>query len=322
MIIKRYIQFISESTIEDFNSLGEWVESLMNDEYIRNIVIRYTDEFDPHLRISNVINLLDSHTQNEIKGQVQRYLETGIEEKEPYVLVSTETEELLESIQEITVSGKSVFNSFLKSLTALGKKESKPNFENCPDDFLLFYSHINLLYTDVKQIFSRFKSLSRYIDIMDYQKNELGIYYGLKCDGSFEYGFLYDSPIAIGRFKITPKIVKWLLQIESKSSESLKRELINLSHSDIILLGQIKKDMSTFNPGYFEKKAQPVVMNKVISFGYYGFGKWDNGKLDEGELENLKSNFSTFALSKKWGDKILMSIKPESFWLKIHIKLK
>ena len=36
MIIKRYIQFISESNIEDFNSLGEWVESLMDDEYIRN----------------------------------------------------------------------------------------------------------------------------------------------------------------------------------------------------------------------------------------------------------------------------------------------
>ena len=321
-MIKRYLEFINENQIEGFNSLGEWIESLMNDNYIRNIVIRYTKDYNPSLRISNVINLLDDNVQNEIKGQVERYLQTGIEEKEPHVLASTDTEDLLESIQEISISGKAIFNSFLKSLTALGKKESKPDFEICPDDFLLFYSYTNLLQDDVKQIFSRFKSLSRYIDIIDYQKNELGFYYGLKCDGTFEYGFLYESPSPIGRFKITPKIVKWLLQLESKSADSLRRELVNLSHSDIILLGQIKKDMITFNPGYFEKKAKPVIINKLISFGYFGIGKWDNGKLDEGELENLKSNFSTFALSKKWGDKILMSIKPESFWVKIHIKLK
>lgn len=322
MIIKRYIQFIKESQLQDFDSLGEWVESLMDDEYIRNIVIRYTDEFEPSLRVSNVINLLDKHTQNEIKGQVERYLETGIEDKEPYVLTSTDTEELLESNGEVSISGKSIFNSFLKSITALGKKESKPDFEKSPDDFLLFYSFSNLLYTDVKQIFERFKSLSRYINILDYQKNELGLYFGLKCDGVFEYGILYDIPNAIGRFKITPKVVKWLLEIESKSAESLKREMVNLTYKDVLLLGKIKNDMKSFNPGYHEKKTFPTINNKIISFGYYGCGKWDNGKLDEGELQNIKSNFSNFVLSKKWGDKILISIKPESFWLKIHIKLK
>lgn len=322
MLIKKYIEFIKESNLDDFNSLGEWIESLIGDDYINNIVIRYTKDLDPSIRVSNVINLLDKRTQNEIKGQIDRYLQSGIEEKDPYVLASTETEELLESVDEISISGKSIFNSFLKSLSALGRKDTNPNFEKCPDDFLIFYSYDNLLYSDVKQIFSRFKSLSRYIDLMDYQKNDLGIYYGLKCDGTFEYGFLYESPTAIGRFKITPKIVKWLLQLESKSAESLKRELVNLTHSDIILIGQIKKDMMSFNPGYFEKKIKPSVMNKVISFGYFGIGKWDNGKLDEGELENMKSNFSTFALSKKWGDKILMSIKPDSFWVKIHIKIK
>ena len=49
-----------------------------------------------------------------------------------------------ESVEEITVAGKGVFNSFLKAVTALGRKESKPNYKDCPEKFLMFYYYDNL----------------------------------------------------------------------------------------------------------------------------------------------------------------------------------
>ena len=80
--------------------------------------------------------------------------------------------------------------------------------------------------------------------------------------------------------------------------------------------------MKTFQPGYHEKKMAPMMKDKVISFGYYGIGRWDNGKLDEGEFMNIKTNFTNWLPSKKWGSKVLISVKPQSFWLYIHLKLK
>lgn len=319
-MIKKYIEFISEGQFNEFNSLGEWVESLIDDLYIRNIITRYTKEFDPSINLSNVINVLDNKEQREIKYQIDHYLENGIEEKEPQILAYTDLEPLTES--EITVAVRSIFISFLKSLTSLGQKEAQPSWEKCPDEFLLFYHYPNLQSEDVKQVFSRFKSLTRYLDMVDYQKNETDLYFGIKCDGNFEYGFHYDVLKPIGQFRLSQSVIKWICQIESKSAHSLKKELVNLTLADVITLGKIKTDMLTFNPGYHEKKLTPIIKDRVISFGYYGIGKWDNGKLDEGEYLNIKNNFTTWLLSKKWGGKILISVKPNSFWLYLHIKLK
>jgi hypothetical protein len=160
------------------------------------------------------------------------------------------------------------------------------------------------------------------LDLIDYGKKECGLYFGIKCDGTFEYGIAYDKLNPIGQFKITSSIVKWIITLESKSAASLKKEIVNLSSNDIILLGKIKNDMKDFKPGYFEKESKPTISDKVISFGYYGVGKWDNGKLDEGELMNIKNNFSSWVMSKKWGQKVLISVKPHSFWLYLSIKLK
>lgn len=319
-MIKKYIEFINEGQFNEFNSLGEWVESLIDDLYIQNIITRYTKEFDPSINLSNVINVLDNKEQREIKYQIDHYLENGIEEKEPQILAYTDLEPLTES--EITVAGRGIFISFLKSLTSLGQKEAQPSWEKCPDEFLLFYHYPNLQSEDVKQVFSRFKSLTRYLDMVDYQKNETDLYFGIKCDGNFEYGFHYDVLKPIGQFRLSQSVIKWICQIESKSAHSLKKELVNLTLADVITLGKIKTDMLTFNPGYHEKKLTPIIKDRVISFGYYGIGKWDNGKLDEGEYLNIKNNFTTWLLSKKWGGKILISVKPNSFWLYLHIKLK
>ena len=319
-MIKRYLDFIKESQINDFNSLGEWIESLINDEYVRNIIARYTKDSDHSIDLSNAINILDDKTKQEIKAQIDYYLENGIEEKEPQFLVSTDLEPLMES--EITIAGKGIFISFLKSLTSLGQKEVQPSWEKCPDGFLLFYHYPNLQSEDVKQVFSRFKSLTRYLDIIDYQKNETDLYFGIKCDGNFEYGVHYDVLKPIGQFRLSQSVIKWICQIESKSASSLKKELVNLTLADVITLGKIKTDMLTFNPGYHEKKLSPMLKDRVISFGYFGVGRWDNGKIDEGELMNVKNNFTTWLLTKRWGSKVLISVKPNSFWLYLHLKLK
>jgi hypothetical protein len=319
-MIKNYLEFIKENQINGFNTLGEWVESLISDEYVRNIVARYTKDSDHSIDLSNAINILDDKTKQEIKAQIDYYLENGIEEKEPQFTASTDLEPLTES--EITVAGKGIFISFLKSLTSLGQKEVQPSWEKCPDGFLLFYHYPNLQSEDVKQVFSRFKSLTRYLDMIDYQKNETDLYFGIKCDGNFEYGVHYDVLKPIGQFRLSQSVIKWICQIESKSASSLKKELVNLTLADVITLGKIKTDMLTFNPGYHEKKLSPMLKDRVISFGYFGVGRWDNGKIDEGELMNVKNNFTTWLLTKKWGSKVLISVKPNSFWLYLHLKLK
>ena len=334
MVIKKYLDFIKESS-DDFNSLGEWVESLSDDEYVMNIVNRYIndyndmyggDDINPSIDLSNAVNLLDDRTKEEIKQQIDEYLSNGIEEKEPVILPSTDTEELLgESVEaqpEITVAGKGIFTSFLKSLTALGQKESNPNWDLCPEDFLLYYYFPNLDSESVKQIFSRFKSLTRYLHLVDYQHNTLNLYFGVNTSGQFEYGIQYETRFTIGHFKLSQSVVKWILSLESKSSQSLKKEIVNLSYLDILTLGKIKSDMKSYTPGYFEKKLTPMLRDRVITFGFYGVGRWDNGKLDEGEYQNVKNNFTNWLMNKKWGSKILISVKPESFWLYIHIKLK
>ena len=74
-MIKRYLDFIKESQINDFNSLGEWIESLINDEYVRNIIARYTKDSDHSIDLSNAINILDDNIKDEIKYQIDNYLQ-------------------------------------------------------------------------------------------------------------------------------------------------------------------------------------------------------------------------------------------------------
>ena len=64
--------------VNDFHSLGEWVESLIDDEYVKNIVARYTKESDPSVDLSNAINILDDNTKKEIKSQIDNYLQKYI----------------------------------------------------------------------------------------------------------------------------------------------------------------------------------------------------------------------------------------------------
>ena len=340
-MIKKYLQFVKESlsekTREDFNSLGEWVEHLYGsysgDEEkslgIKAIVNRNFNtkgleslgEIGSDIRLANAINILDDNAKAEMESAIEDFLLRGTEEKEASVSVSTDLEQLTES--EMTKAGKGIFHSYLKALTALGQKEKGSNTEKCPDDFLLFYFYENLVADDVKQVFSRFMSLVPYLEHIDYGKNETSLYFGVRCDGELEYGVSYDGALTqFGSFKLSQSVIKWLNSIESKAAFMLKKELVNLSYSDIVILGKVKSEMSQYNPGYHERKLKPALIDRVISFGYQGIGVWDNGKLDESELVNLKGNFVNWLLSKSWGGKVLISVKASSYWLHIHIKLK
>jgi hypothetical protein len=318
MKIKKYINFLKES--ED-NSFGEWVESLIDHEYVKNIVNRFIGNLDPSIRVANAVNILNDWEKSEIKNQINKYLDVGIEEKEPSVRTSVNKNALLKESNSV-IKNRGIFNSFLKSLTALGRKETKSNPDKCPNNFLFFYYYDNINVDDVKSIFNRFKSLSVYNEYIQYDINRVNLYFGIRCDSNLEYGISGENLTKFGEFKLTKSNINWILSLESKSANSLKYDLVNLTLNNIETLSKIKIDMEGFNPGYYEKKSQPVIKDRIITFGWYGVGKWDNGKLDTGELWNIKNNFNMWVISKKWAGKVLISINPKSFWLWIHLKIK
>jgi hypothetical protein len=320
-MIKKYLQFIKED-INGFDTLGEWIESLIDDDYIKNIVSRFTKDSDISINLSNAINILDDNEKDDIKHQIEDYLRNGIQDKTPSIIASTDLEDINESV-DLTISGKGVFSSFLKSLTALGKKDTKEDWEKCPEDFLFYYSYVDINSDDVKQVFSRFKSLKYYMDNIDYQHNDCTLYFGIRTTTELEYGIKYDDELKpFGRFKLNNSAIKWLRNLESKSAFSIKKELVNLNFKDLLILGKIKNDMKDFNPGYHEKRLIPMIKDGIIIFGYYGLGNWNNGIIDSKELESLKNNFNTWILSKKWGNLVLSNIKTKSFWIYLSLKLK
>lgn len=321
MLIKKYLDFITESSSTE-QSFGEWVESLSDDPEIMRIVNRYIndsskiyggDDISPTIRLSNSINLLDTVTQNEIKSQIEKYLQHGIVEKDADILASTQIEKLK--------AGRGVFSSFLKTFSALGLKDSSPNWKLTPNEMLFYWESHDLDFGLVSQIFGRFRSLQIYFP--EYSNSStIKLYFGVKCSGILEYGLLTDKKLPIGEFKLNKSNLDWISNLGLKSAQSLKNHVTNLTPSDIKVLGDIKTDLQQWSPGYYESRSNPNITDRVISFGFYGFGKWDNGQLQHGELENIKSVFVEWLMTKKWAGKVLISLKANSFWLYIHLKLK
>jgi hypothetical protein len=336
-MIKKYLEFINESVDknrEDFNSLGEWVEYLYSTlkdddlEYIKNIVNRHFNisreddlsDIPSDIRLANAINILDDNTKNEIESLIKDFFENGIQEKEPTIEYSTDLEPLTES--DISMSGKNIFTSFLKCLTALGKKDTQTNFDVCPDDFLLFYHFDNINVEDLKSVFNRFSSLKRYLELISYDMNEVNLYFGVRLSGNFEYGINLDKLYPIGQFKLSAGVIKWILGLDSKSAFNLKKDLVNYSHNDLLVLSKIKSDIKNFSPGFFDKKSSISIKDRILTIGYFGIGNWDNGQLDSGEYENIKQNFNSWIISKKWSDKVQYNVKPNSSWVYLNLKLK
>ena len=319
-MIKRYNDFIKESfSQENHHSLGEYIEQLAeNDEFIQMIVGQMTGDIDASIRMSNAINLLDDLTKVELLKRVENHL-NGVEgETHVSTTVDAETVTPTEPVQESY--GKNVLNTFFKCLTALGFKDNTSQTNEIPAEFLIFFKFTGVESSKIQGVFNRFKSLQSIK--VDYTNPTMGLYFGIKCDGLFEYGYYYDELIPIGQFKLTKSIYNQIKLSDLKSASGLKKILVNLNFEDILLMCKIKLEMDNFNPGYFEQKMVPQVNDRLMTFGYYGVGKWDNGQLDAGELENVKNNLKTFLMKYRWSEKIMISVFPNKFWIYIQIKLK
>ena len=316
-MIKRYNDFIQESfSKENHHSLGEYIEQLAeNDEFIQMIVGQMTGDIDVSIRMSNAINLLDDLQKVELLKRVENHL-NGVEGKTH--VAATVDAKTVEPIDE--AYGKNVLNTFFKCLTALGFKENSPQTNEVPTEFLMFFKLSGVDSSRIEGVFRRFKSLQS-INV-DYSHPTMGLYFGIKCDGNFEYGYYYDVLIPIGQFKLTKSTYNQIKLSELKSASGLKKILVNLNFEDILLMSKIKVEMDKFNPGYFEQKMVPQILERTMTFGYYGVGKWDNGQLDAGEFENVKNNLKTFLMKYKWSEKIMISVQPSKFWVYIQIKLK
>ena len=313
-MIKKYDQFIQESfNKEEHHSLGEYIEELSkDDEFIQMLIGEYTSQVDPSISVSNAINVLDDMQQLELLKRVELHLNNH----EGDIDVSTSTP--VDLVEESY--GKNILATFMKCLTALGFKDNTPESKEVPAEFLVFFKFTGVDSSKIESVFKRFKSLSS-IKI-DYTQPKMGLYFGIKCDGQFEYGYYYDELIPIGQFKLNKSSFNSLKLSDLKSASGLKKILVNLNLNDILLMSKIKMEMDKFQPGYFEQKMTPQINDRVMTFGFYGVGKWDNGQLDEGELMNIKGNLKTFLSKYKWSEKIQISVVPSKFWVYINIKLK
>jgi hypothetical protein len=319
-MIKNYNQFIRES-FNGFRTIGEYIESISkNNDYALNIISQYTQDIDPTIRLANAINLLDKSTQDFIIKMIQDHKNGTEEQKEPVVSAYTDAN-LLEANE--VIAGKNLFKCYLKVFTALGLKDTKPDWEKTPESFLIYFKTGLVDVNVVKSVMARYRQFDTFINEINYTHNECQLYFGIKCDSTFEYGIgTEDQIIPIGKFKLTKGILNWILTLDSPSAINLKRELLHLDINKIALFCKIKNEMKNFIPGSSEKKMNPQINGDIITFGYYGIGKWDNGKIDMGELENTKSNFKTFLSKYKWAERVQVSVTSNQFWLYLNIKLK
>jgi hypothetical protein len=319
MIIK-YNEFLTESKYDEieseYHSIGEYIEDVSKDnEYLSSIVANYIKESDTDIRISNAVNILNDFNKKQLFYRVYNFLQNGEKDKESVVM----TDVIVENVQQVK-AGKNMFTSFLKCITALGSKNITKS-ENPQEEFLLFYNTKNIDVVLIKSVFQRFKSLSMFLEHMDYTFNEVSLYFGIKNNCTFEYGFFTDKRIPIGHFTLNKSNLYWLLVSTSPSASALKKDIVNLDIKKLIIFGKVANKIKNFTINAESKKG-PIINDDVISFGYYGIGKWDNGKLDDGEFQNLKSNFKTWLMKYKWSQSILVSITYSSFWVYFNIKVK
>jgi hypothetical protein len=215
------------------------------------------------------------------------------------------------------LGGKSIFSSFLKSITALGLKSM-----NKVDDkqFLFLFKTNNVQVDLLKSVFYRFRSLAMFASQIEKITN-CSLYYGIKSDLSFEYGFFTDKNLPIGKFKLNKSTLQWLKLSKSPSSDILKKNIISLDMNEIILFCKINNSISEYNLKS-EKFSGPSIIDDVITYGYYGIGKWDSSNLDQTEYDNLKSNFKAWLSRYKWSDKVLLNVSYNSYWVYFNIKIK
>ena len=310
-MIKKFENFKSE------RSLGEWVEKeSKNDEFVNRLVNSYLEDKDGFITIANAIETLTDDQKNELITRIERY-KSGHEGETSTLAYVDLTDE--------SNAGKNIFNSFLKVITALGLKNSDINWEDCPDDFIIFQLYDNLASDKVKDVMERFKSISSWPENLD---GLIGIYYGIKdISGSLylEYGLKKEEELlTIGVFKVTKSVYETTLLTQPSPSFQKFKDVLK-SFGDIKklqLFNKIKLSMNSFNPGNYKQKLKPYLKNMIITFGYFGFGKWSDGKMEPTEFEKCKEDFRNFISDFPWSDKVMMKVESNEFWVYFSLKLK
>ena len=333
-MLKKYLQFIKEniSDIEDkHHSLGEWVEELCeHNKEILELVKPYLEDTNPTVRISNTINVLESPDKNSVYKIVTDYLSNKGRKTD----IRTFVDMTNEAADAELSAGKNVFTSFLKVITSLGLKDTKPTWDNIPDDFLLFFEYKADNATIIEKL-QRFPSLSMFVSKVP--KNNPRLYFGIKNSMIFSFGFRQDddtSPtssishqpthtnqvIPIGTFKINRASIKYLQLLESSAAAHLKRELAYLNPDNLKIICDISKHMKLFHPGNTEKRSFRIT-DGTLEFGYHGLGKWNDGKVEN--IEEIKKSFRDHLLKLKGNETFQMKIvMGENLWMYCIVKLK
>lgn len=321
-MIKRYENFINEYNYYDiekeYHSIGEYVEEVSKgNDYLKSIVSNYINDVDTDIRISNAVNLLEDFDKKQLFNRIFNYLKNGGEEEKDVDIITNVY--VNESVSDNLKGGKNLFLSFLKCITALGLKNIARSGDR--DEYLFHYESSNINVKIFKSIMNRFKSLNMFADHIEYTHNECGVYFGIKYDLSFEYGFITDKEIPIGHFKVTKGNLNWLLLLQSQSANSLKKDIVSLNIKELILFGKISIELSKYNVKY-KTKVGPIIKDGVITFGYTGVGKWDGDTIDQLSLTEIKENFKKWLSKFRWCDSLLLSVSFDHPYIYFNLKLK
>lgn len=305
-MIKKYLEYIIESEVT-MDSLGEYISKLAEDDKeIRNIVSHFTEEIDQSVDMQNAIDVLDDNDKVQLLKKVEAY-QSG-EEGEVDTVNSH-----VELIEE--AYGKGVFNSFLKCLTALGLKDNKPETQNVPGQYLIFFRFEEVPFEKVRSVFNRFKSLQP----VQFDGANVTLFFGLKTSMTIDYGV---NKTIIGSFKLSKGTFNSIKNSKLKSLSGFNKSMSELDINDIKLMSKVKDLMSDFNPGYSSQKSSPVVNGRILSIGWHGYGSWSQGVVDNNDIDELKNKLKSHLSKARWSDKVQMSVNADNFWVYTHIKLK
>jgi hypothetical protein len=223
-----------------------------------------------------------------------------------------------ESISDLK-AGKNVFITFLRLITALGHKDTRPSWDSMPDNFLLYFE-FKTDYQSAYDKINRFPSLSMFMHNLP--ESDPLLYFGIKNDLFFEFGFREkdNEPISIGSFKLNNASFKFLQTINSSSTVHLKRELAYLDPNNLPFIVKIVKHIKDYHPGNTQKRTFKIDDN-MLWFGYKGLGNWNNNTLEN--INDVKQGFQQHLQTLKGNDRLLMAIKTDdNFMTYLVLKIK
>lgn len=320
-MLKKYMQFVREdlSKIEyQHHSLGEWVEDLcLGNKEILELIKPYIDDTNPSVRISNAINVLDMSGKNSVYKIITDYLNDTGRKTDIRTFVNLTNES---NSEDLSV-GKNVFVTFLKVITSLGLTDIKPKCDSIPDDFLLFFEYQSD-HNTLSERLLRFPSLSYFVAKLP--ENNPKLYYGIKNDMKFSFGFIGEKLMQIGSFTMNKAALNYLQLLDSKAAAHLKRELAYISVDKLKFIAIISKHMKLYHPGNTNNRTFKI-NDGLLEFGYQGLGSWSNGKLQD--FATLKEGFRTHLQKLRGHENLRMRIDVSNdpdrayyIWCVIEIK--